>query len=288
VVTAERMVVDVTVRKVAVTRVHTGDRVGDDVQRLAQRAATSANQMPFSTGVWKRGVTLSTTPTSVAHGLGRVPTGFFATVAKATSYDDALAPKLWTSRLMNGASLASLSNTAGNFTTGNRFTALTTRECIGIRFPGYCAGASKTFRLSLWDDATATLLASVDVVLATNTFRWCVGVFPAPVLLKAGRDYTVSCWHTAAGFYIKTPTDGMNGFLPITWGADLTLKAMNLWVAASGRPTSTSATESYWVEPALADRRAVQVERSSLTPADPMNQLSLVAAESATVDLWIY
>lgn len=285
---AERMVVAVTLRKVAINRVHTGDRIGDDVQRLAQRVAASANMVPFSVGVWKRSVALSTTPVTVPHGLGRVPQGFFAIAAKGSNYDDAQSPKLWTQRLMSGPSLTNLTNTAGNFTTGCRFTQLVTRECVGIRFPGYCAGASKTFRLSLWDDAANALLGSVDVVLATNTFRWCVGYLSTPAVLVAGRDYTVSCWHTAAGVYIKTPTDAMNGFLPITHGGDLTLKAINMWLAGSGRPTNTSATESYWVEPVYVDRRGVQVEKSSLTPADPSNQLSLVAAQSALVDLWIY
>lgn len=66
--------------RLAITRVHTGERLADDMQRNTQRTSGALNGMPFGNGGnWVKNVTITTANTPVAHGLGRKPVGYLFT-----------------------------------------------------------------------------------------------------------------------------------------------------------------------------------------------------------------
>ena len=73
--------------KIAIRRQHTGDRVFDEMQRLAQQTAQKVNSLsttataagPFGKGVAVTNQSISTAGTTVTHNLGRVPTGYLIT-----------------------------------------------------------------------------------------------------------------------------------------------------------------------------------------------------------------
>lgn len=275
-------------QKVAITRVHTGERLLDESQRQAQRASGALNQQPFSSGNWIRGISLTPVSKTVDHGLGRTPRGFFATVAQATKNDDAVAPKLWVSRVMDGPGLANLLAPAGNFSTGCRFTMLSSREIIGVRFAGYNPGAARTYRCKLYNDTTATLIASKDLAVAAATTSLVTGFFPTPYQARSGDVLVASIYDTSGAVYIKTTVDTLAGVLPVSYGTDTKLTALNLFVAGDARPTGAAGAENYWVEPVFGTARSVLVELATTQPIDTTRQVNLVAAAPTVADLWFY
>ena len=78
--------------KLAFRRQHTGDRVMDEAQRLAQRAAQAFNGLPdnpFWDGVQVLDQTITVGGTTVTHNLKRVPIGYIVT--RVRSYSGAAA-----------------------------------------------------------------------------------------------------------------------------------------------------------------------------------------------------
>lgn len=61
------------------SRAHTGERIVDDAQRLAQRAASKVNGQLFNDGVLVQNQAITTAGTIITHGLGRKPNGWIVT-----------------------------------------------------------------------------------------------------------------------------------------------------------------------------------------------------------------
>ena len=68
-----------------VGRVHTGNRVSDDAQRLAQRTAQRLGECPFCTGVLKSAQAVTVAAKTYDHGLGRRPQGVLVLNATAAT-----------------------------------------------------------------------------------------------------------------------------------------------------------------------------------------------------------
>lgn len=273
-----------TVRKIASRIEHTGDRQLDAIQQERVRVTKGVNALPFARGRLLSVSFVAGVPCVVNHGMGE-PVSFMAIRGDSVARAPVRAHSLWVERVWQGPSVNTLNNPAGSFSMGNRFTMLANQIAIGIRFPGYNAGASRTYRCKIWRDSDGVVVASGDVVLAGSSTSILVAMFRTPVLLEAGKVYTSSTWDIAGGVYIKSATDALGPLVPIRFDEVVTLNHLNLFSAGDARPATAATTESYWAEPVFSQGELIE---SIQTGLDPKNQLALVTDRTCTLDVWLY
>lgn len=158
-------------------------------------------------------------------------------------------PIWWVSRV---SALALLGATTGsqNGATGVQFVvgSLAPLTCSGVRFYGM---AGKTYKVSLWDVATATRLTFKTLLVATSGIATIT--FDAAVALTAGKRYAVSAYDTAGNQYVFSavasadPGKNLSPYLTYLGGS-----SPSWWGAADAMPAAITTTEIYIVEPVIA------------------------------------
>jgi len=189
----------------------------------------------------------------LTHGFGTrarwVLLGFYETTTGGVS-----SPELWVRRVLNGP--GTLARIAGDYTVGTRFTTSVATRVTGAKFPWVSTGGTRTVTATLWRDPVG---ASPQVVLATGSVSCTasgiyLAAFTTPAAITGesiGAGLTLGIYDGGAG-YTKTATDSVfTALLPIAYPV-FTVSDLRLYSAGNARPTSTAATELYWVEPSFA------------------------------------
>lgn len=154
------------------------------------------------------------------------------------------APALWYSAARHATRSAATSS-AGNFTVGCRFYANIDVNCIGVRFY-WIAAASKSVKVSLWDNTGTRLATATVTVPSTGIYA---GFF-ASVALTAYALYRVTCWQTdGANYTNNSSTPYFNP--PVLGGAAVFWDLTRLYLAGDAAPTTTAASEVYTSDPIL-------------------------------------
>ena len=167
-------------------------------------------------------------------------------------------PELWVRRVINGP--GTLARIAGDYTVGTRFTTTATSgaRITGARFPWVSTGGTSTVTATLWRDPVGAFpaleLAHGSVTCTSSGIYHAAFGVPADLSsanLSIGADLTLGIYDGGSG-YPKTGVDTVfTALLPFAYPG-ITLKDLRLYSAGNARPTSTAATELYWVEPSFA------------------------------------
>jgi hypothetical protein len=176
------------------------------------------------------------------------------------SREEAIPPLLisseWYSPVLSAEALgtANIRNTAGNFTTGDKFSSTRALICTGVRFYWKANGAnSYTVRVKIWK---GTALATADVaVQASGVYT---GTFAAPLELTAYNTYAATAWETTGARYtdVDATAAGPYGAVALVGGISTGpftfAHSFQRHAAGDAVPVTTSSTNFYPVEPVFA------------------------------------
>lgn len=156
----------------------------------------------------------------------------------------------WIRRALFGP--GTLASVAGDFTVGARWRATSACLVSGARFLWVSAGGAKSVKVTLWRDSSAAVLGTATVsVNATGVY---VARFATPFLVTGADlsvDLTIGFYETGAGFFSRTGVDAVFAtYLPLTLPG-LELHSVALFLASDARPTSTSVSGNFWIEPLI-------------------------------------
>jgi len=178
---------------------------------------------------------------------------------------------MWTRRAMFGP--ATLGTIAGDYTVGSRFQATARVRVAGLRFPWFSGGATRTITGTLWRDSDGASLGSGTTTV--NESGMYVVLFTKPVELDGSNlnvDLTAGVYDGGVR-YTKTGNDAaFTGLLSLKLPGFL-LKSLVLYSAGNARPTSSAATELYWVEPYVST--APQLVEDTSTSGSDSSTLAL-------------
>jgi hypothetical protein len=269
--------------------IQTGDRLKQDAQSLARESAGVLNDCPFLRGRMVSVLFTAGVPTVVNHKIGTVARCFPASFLYGPLQEPADPINLdamWVERGWQGSPLAGFTLRAGSFTVGCRFSTSKAKAIGGVRF--IWADAARTIRASLWRDSTGVRLASSDIAVSDDGVYVAMFRTPVDVSQMVNENLTVSIWDISGTNYVASGVDTIGGVGPYVFPNDTTMQAKRLFSAGNARPTSTAATEDYWVEPVYVTKGISVLEDPDQSGIDTQNQVRLIGDSNGYADLWFY